>query len=50
MKKQIDKKRMELYKILKEQDKRKDLSYKTDKELILIKEIKELESKLKEDK
>jgi hypothetical protein len=35
---------------MKEQEKRKDLSYKTDKELVLIKEIKELERRIKNEK
>lgn len=44
----LNRKRYMLYRLMKEQDKRKDLSYKTDKEITLIKEIKELENKLKE--
>lgn len=48
--KEINKKKYLLFRIMKEQDKRKDLSYKTDKELVLIKEIKELERRIKNEK
>lgn len=50
MKEQIEEKRNELKRILDEQDKRKDLSYKTDEERKLIKEIMELDNKIKEEK
>ena len=47
---ELNRKRYILYRLLKQQDKRKDLSYKTDKELVLIKEIKELERRIKNEK
>ena len=47
---ELNKKKYILYRIMKQQDKRKDLSYKTDKELVLIKEIKELERRIKNEK
>ena len=47
---EINRKKYILYRLMKEQDKRKDLSYKTDKELVLIKEIKELERRIKNEK
>ena len=47
---EINRKKYILFRIMKEQDKRKDLSYKTDKELVLIKEIKELERRIKNEK
>lgn len=50
MKEQIEEKRNELKRILDEQDERKDLSYKTDEERKLIKEIMELDNKIKEEK
>ncbi len=50
MKEQIEEKRNELKRILDEQDKRKNLSYKTDEERKLIKEIMELDNKIKEKK
>lgn len=46
--KEINRKKYMLFRIMKEQDKRKDLSYKVDEELMLIKEIKELRNRLKE--
>lgn len=50
MKEQIEEKKNELKRILDEQDERKDLSYKTDEERKLIKEIMELDNKIKEEK
>lgn len=47
---ELNRKKYILYRIMKEQEKRKDLSYKTDKELVLIKEIKELERRIKNEK
>lgn len=47
---ELNRKKYILYRIMKQQDKRKDLSYKTDKELVLIKEIKELERRIKNEK
>lgn len=47
---ELNRKRYILYRLMKQQDKRKDLSYKTDKELVLIKEIKELERRIKNEK
>lgn len=45
LKKQLDKKKFELYMILKQQDKKRNLLYKIDKQKELLKEIKELENK-----
>lgn len=50
LKKQLDKKRLELHKILKEQDERKDFNYKVEKEKKLIREILDLDNKLMEEK
>lgn len=47
---ELNRKKYILYRLMKQQDKRKDLSYKTDKELVLIKEIKELERRIKNEK
>lgn len=47
---ELNRKRYILYRLMKQQDKRKDLSYKTDKELELLKEIKELERRIKNEK
>ena len=47
---ELNRKKDILNRLMKEQDKRKDLSYKTDKELKIINEIKELKQKLKEQK
>jgi hypothetical protein len=47
---ELSRKKYILYRLMKAQDKRKDLSYKTDKELVLIKEIKELERRIKNEK
>jgi hypothetical protein len=47
---EINRKKYILFRIMKEQDKRKDLSYKLDKELKLIKEIKELEKRRRNEK
>ena len=47
---EINRKKYILFRIMKEQDKRKDLSYKLDKELKLIEEIKELEQRRKNEK
>lgn len=46
----LNRKKYILYRLMKEQDKRKDLSYKIDKELELLKEIKELERRIKNEK
>ena len=47
---EINRKKEILFRIMKEQDKRKDLSYELDKELKLIKEIEELERRIKNEK
>ena len=47
---ELNRKKYILYRLMKQQDKRKDLSYKTDKELVLIKEIKKLERRIKNEK
>ena len=47
---ELNRKRYILYRLMKQQDKRKDLSYKIDKELELLKEIKELERRIKNEK
>jgi hypothetical protein len=47
---EINRKKYILFRIMKEQDKRKDLSYKLDKELKLIEEIKELEKRRRNEK
>ena len=47
---EINRKKYILFRIMKEQDKRKDLSYKIDKELKLIEEIKELEQRRRNEK
>ena len=47
---ELNRKRYILYRLMKQQDKRKDLSYKTDKELELLKEIKKLERRIKNEK
>lgn len=47
---ELNRKKYILYRLMKQQDKRKDLSYKTDMELILIKDIKELERRIKNEK
>ena len=47
---ELSRKKYILYRLMKAQDKRKDLSYKTDMELILIKDIKELERRIKNEK
>lgn len=47
---EINRKKYILFRIMKEQDKRKDLSYKIDKELKLIEEIKELEKRRRNEK
>ena len=47
---ELNRKKYILYRLMKQQDKRKDLSYKTDKELVLIKEIKELERRIENEK
>ena len=46
LEKQLEEKREELKKILKEQDERKDLSYKNDEEKTLIREIMYLDNKI----
>lgn len=48
LKKQLDKKKVELFKIIKQQDKKKDLFYKIEKEKQLIKEIIDIDKKIKE--
>lgn len=48
MKKELDKKKFELFKIMKQQDKKHNLLYRIEKEKQLIKEIQELEKKMKE--
>lgn len=48
LKKQLDKKRIELHKILKEQDERKEFNYRIDEERKLIREIMDLDNKLME--
>ena len=47
---EINRKKYILFRIMKEQDKRKNLSYKIDKELKLIEEIKELEKRRRNEK
>ena len=47
---EINRKKYILFRIMKEQDKRKNLSYKLDKELKLIEEIKELEKRRRNEK
>lgn len=47
---EINRKKYILFRIMKEQDKRKDLTYKLDKELKLIEEIKELEKRRRNEK
>ena len=47
---ELNRKKYILYRLMKQQDKRKDLSYKNDKELELLKEIKELERRIKNEK
>ena len=47
---ELNRKKYILYRLMKQQDKRKDLSYKTDKELELLKEIKKLERRIKNEK
>lgn len=47
---ELNRKKYILYRLMKQQDKRKDLSYKIDKELELLKEIKELERRIKNEK
>lgn len=47
---EINRKKYILFRIMKEQDKRKDLSYKLDRELRLIEEIKELEKRRRNEK
>ena len=47
---ELNRKKYMLYILMKQQDKRKDLLYKTNKELVLIKEIKELERRIKNEK
>jgi hypothetical protein len=44
----LDKKKFELFVILKKQDKRRNLNYKKDMELLLIYEIMELNKLIKE--
>lgn len=48
MKKELDKKKFELFKIMKQQDKKHNLLYKLEKQKQLIKEIQELDKKIKE--
>lgn len=50
LKKQLDKKRIELHKILREQDEKEDFNYKVEEEKKLIKEILYLDNKLMEEK
>ena len=47
---ELNRKKYILYRLMKQQDKRKNLSYKVDEELVLIKEIKELERRIKNEK
>jgi hypothetical protein len=48
LKSMLDKKKFELFVILKKQDKRRNLNYKKDMELLLIYEIMELNKLIKE--
>lgn len=48
LKNMLDKKKFELFVILKKQDKRRNLNYKKDMELLLIYEIMELNKLIKE--
>lgn len=48
LKNMLDKKKFELFVILKKQDKRRNLNYKKDNELLLIYEIMELNKLIKE--
>lgn len=48
LKKQLDKKKFELYMILKQQDKKHNLLYKLEKQKQLLVEIQEIEKKMKE--